>query len=418
MKKCGNNKKLLNVAVLFLVVNLFILSFYVRQQIVVSFFHATSIFYWAVNFGALFGLVLLLSANGIHNTLRFMPLCIIWIVPIIQMLVSTKELYPGSFLNWIFSAIMLVCTSFIPITLIYTRKIELSDDLIRAILFFLNGLMFILVIAALIDFFFDRALIRMLVQVLSFNPIFTNHAYGDGDWTRFCSYLGHPLFNMVLSNMLYALNVVAAKKQIKGHLPIWVSFAVTAIMVATCASKTGAVVFVGITFLAIIGNKWMLIVAVIGAGGAMALGMFDKLAGRFLSGPLTTGRSESLKVIIENPDYPLHLFYGYGNLQELYTVTNPAAFEYPFVNLSYCYGILYPIILLCVPLIYCIYRFVKMKEYIALLLWLGLFAEMNTFDSLGCHPLDYDFVFWFFTFLLLQIASKGIPVKKDDSVSK
>ncbi len=397
-------KNNVNIGIIFLLIGLFVFPYYIREAVVVGVFHSTKMFFWSVSFFSILGCLFLVWENGRYESIRDLRWIVLWVIPVISMLVSTWEVYSDSIPNWVFSAFMLVCTAYISILMIFIRSVRISEGMIRAIFLFLNILMILLALASLIDLFYDRFLIRTLARMTGYVSIFYWHAINPGDWTRFCSYIGHPLINVALANMVYALNVVADKKKIKGAFPVWLSAIISAILVATCSSKTGAAVFLGITVLAALHNKKMALLSGAGLVVAFVARVFNKLIDRIASTSLTTGRFEGMALLWTNQDYPFHLFKGYGVLTELYEVFGAPTFEFPFVNLTYRYGLIYPIIFLGLPLIYCLVWFFRKREYLALMLWLGLFAEMNTFDSLGCTALDYDFIFWFFTFLLMQLS--------------
>ncbi len=400
-----------NIAVVLLMAFLFVFGFYIRQQIVVSCFHSTAMFFWAVNFGALLGLLLLYHANGLKHTLYDVKWLSLLLLPLMQMSFSLWPKYQSNTANFLATVIMLVCTAYMPISLVFLTHLTVSEQLTRWCLIFFNILETLLAIAACIDLLFERFLIRVLAEILSFNPIFTNHVIFGGDYTRFCSYLGHPLLNVALANMIYALNVSAKAKKQKGALPMWLSFGITLLLVATCSSKSGMAVFAGITVLAMLKEKYMVIIGVAGVGVGFISGIFGKLLERIQINSFSTGRFEAIVELVKRGDHPLHLFCGYGTLEDFYTIISSAAFEFPAVNLAYRYGILYPVMFLGLPLVYCIYRFASKRCFLELLLWLGLFAEMNTFDALGCNPLDYDFIFWFFSFLLIHMGDEKEEVK-------
>lgn len=222
---------------------------------------------------------------------------------------------------------------------------------------------------------------------------------------RFASIWGHALTNALFFNVFFILNDCYYKAVGKKY-PKLLFFFVALAGVLLTASKT-AVVVLGVYFLITsYKDKRIMFVCVIGIVIFVAIGGFDTLLERFMSGPLTTGRFQAMKWYFESGIYPIRISHGYGTSTVFSADVSAyrAAFEFPTFMFALDYGIIFSVIYFGSLLAYMSYRLIKWKQYTLWVGFMGLFAEINTYNGISIKSHDICFIFCLVCMLLLNMS--------------
>lgn len=386
---------------------LFATPYLLRQQIINPFSNRT--FLWGINYIALLALFLFVLQNILNKKFNiwylFPALSIIALLP-------TQFAFP---ISW--GGIFLFCCCCIfPQYILYSEfSTPKEERCIRYFLIFFDCIILVLFITALIDKFADRFIIKQLASFLSCDEGVAGFAYiDDSEHNRFFSILGHPLTNAFLFNFCYALNLLYNKYH-KCLLPNYVWAGVSLFSLICCGGKTGITVGAIITVFTFF-KKWQFYaLAAISVPIAYISGILDNLIYRFTKLPLTTGRANGLQILLHDERISFHFLQGYGSLLgseyggETFWFAHVAS-EFPFIGHSLRYGILFALLLLVPPFIYITIRLWREKRFIDWFFWCLLYAEVNTYNGFS-SCLDVSFIFYFLTFILLNITDTNRATK-------
>lgn len=380
---------------------LFITPYLLRQQIISQFSPRT--FLWGINFISLFALFLFVLQNVL-----FSKISIWYLTPALSIiaLLPTQLSFP---ISWGVIFLFCCCCIFPQYILFSDFTTPKKDRCIRCFLIVFDCIIFILFITALIDKIADRFVIRQLAAFLSCDEGVAGFAYfDDSEHNRFFSILGHPLTNAFLFNFCYVLNILYNKYH-KALLPNYVWAVTTLLSLICCGGKTGITVGAVITVL-IFFKKWQFYaLAALALPVAYFSDILDNLIYRFTKLSLSTGRIDALHILLEE-DIPFPFFRGHGSLIDTEYIHYPffwqikIASEFPLIDLSLRYGILFALLLLLPPFIYMTIRLWKEKRFIDWFFWCLLYAEVNCYNGFS-SCLDVSFIFYFLTFILLNIPA-------------
>lgn len=396
------NPETLCIYVYIMAFGLFATPYLLRQQIINPFSDKT--FLWGVDYIALFALFLFMIQN-IHNK----KYNIWYLFPAfsIAALLPTQSVYP---ISWgvIF---LFCCCCILPQYILYTSfSLHDKEHCIRNFLIFFDCIISILFITAFIDKIADRVIVKQLAAFLSCDSGVVNFAYfEDSEHTRFFSLFGHPLTNAFLFNACYVLNILYNKHH-KSLLPNYVWTGISLISLVCCGGKTGITVGVVITVLTYF-KKWKFyLLAAFSVFIAYFSGLLDNLIYRFMHTSLTSGRATGLQNVLLDEYISFSFLRGYGSLMDTTYIDTPywyvhVACEFPFVSHALRYGILFTLLLLLPPFIYITIRLWKQKRFIDWFFWCLLYAEINIYNGFS-SCLDVSFIFYFLTFILLNITAE------------
>lgn len=277
----------------------------------------------------------------------------------------------------------------------------------------INSLIFLITIIAVIDLILSGSLMDKISTFMGSDFQNNYYIYKMQSVTRMYSVIGSPLTNVEFYLIFYIFNELYAKyfnKIINRNVVL----IVTLFGIAFSASKTGFVLFL-ISILVINSqnkskkrifiNLAFIIIFIL---TMFKLGIFDNTIERFISGSLTTGRSEAWEIVQHYNLYPIKFFYGYG-LNSAFDINNiisyaSAAFEYPFRMFSLQNGLLETIVIyLCIGG-YPIIKLLRRKHILLLISYLVLFADVNTFNGLALLG-DYMLIFSLFVFIILNLSN-------------
>lgn len=399
-KKLDSHNNAYAIYVYIIAFGLFATPYLLRQQIITSFSNRT--FLWGINYIALSALFLFVMQNLFRKKIN------IWhLFPALSLiaLLPTQFAHP---ITWGGVLLFACCCIFPQYILFSDFSIPDKDRCIKRFLVFFDSIMFILFVTALIDKVADRCIIKQLASFLTCDEGVSYFAYlNDSEHKRFFSILGHPLTNAFLFNAFYALNILYNKYH-KNLLPNYIWTIITLLSLICCGGKTGITVGLIITIFTYY-RKWQFyVLAAVSIPIVYISGILDNLIYRFTQLPLTTGRASSLKLLFADERISFRIFQGYGPLLNS-KYKSPefdfihVASEFPLIGHSLHYGIFFALLLLLPPFIYVTLRLCKEKRYTDWLFWCLLYAEVNTYNGFSSR-LDVSFIFYFLSFILLNIA--------------
>lgn len=255
---------------------------------------------------------------------------------------------------------------------------------------------------------------------ISFFPKFSPfYQKGIGSLNRVPSIIGHQLITKTFFLLYFLLNFLYKKKSgIYISNPILIIF-VSIIGITLTGSKTGIVLLlVALGYLNLQNrNFFILLSSILFILVFYYVGVFDSIIDRFLNTTLTTGRLKAWDQVKYGLP-PIKFFYGYGdlffyNLKYFYTETViTASFEFPFVSLTYMYGLLFTILfyfeLFILPIIY----FFKSKNIVVLFSYLLLVVDFNTYNQIVFNP---DFVAYIVMINYLFFALSNMNKKENNN---
>lgn len=371
----------------------FITTYVIRHEIFPCFTMKT--FIWGINYIGYFGMILLFMTVSIpYKSVEI----VFWLLPIVAIIFpAAAYLSVGKSIGGL--AIYVSCCVF-PLFLLYVElRPEIREKLLHTFLLLFDIVMVVMLCWAVVDKISGRAVLKFLEPYVVHDQTFKLFAYSESpDHKRFYSVFGHPLINMMWFNMCWVLNIVWNKHH-KAIAPSWLVCILGFVAIACCGSKTGFFVGIGITVIAFYKNKAMYIPIGIGIVVMLISGIMDNLLQR-LSTSLTTGRMNALLQLLHDSQYPFHLFKGYG---ENISPHSTAAFEFTVIDMAFCFGIIYAVIMLGLPLLFVIRRCCQAKAFQELLLWGLLFGEANTFYTCLHEQSDNPMIFYFLTMVFLNI---------------
>lgn len=399
-KKLYNPNNAYAIYVYIMAFGLFATPYLLRQQIITSFSNRT--FLWGINYISLFALFLFISQNILHKKFN------IWyLFPALSLiaLLPTQFAHP---ISWGGIFLFSCCCIFPQYILFSDFSVPGKEYCIKRFLVFFDCIIFILFITALIDKVADRCIIKQLASFLTCDEGVSQFAYlNDSEHKRFFSILGHPLTNAFLFNAFYALNILYNKYH-KNLLPNYIWTIITLLSLICCGGKTGITVGLIITIFTYY-RKWQFYVLVaVSIPIVYISGILDNLIYRFTKLPLTTGRASGLKSLLADERISFRIFQGYGSLLGS-KYKSPefdflhVASEFPLIDHSLHYGILFALLLLLPPFIYVTIRLWKEKRFTDWFFWCLLYAEVNTYNGFSSR-LDVSFIFYFLSFILINIA--------------
>ena len=337
-------------------------------------------------------------------------LCIIWLLLLIPLVLSSKHLYLSLILSETFQCWMPV---FLIIQRIDNRQ---RKRLLQISLYVFDVFIVILLAIAAYERFAGVSLVEAVYNALTARgyraAAFSSFVSAAEFRSRFFSLWGHPLTNAVLFNSFFILNDIY-HRNIEKKYPKIIYFLIALFGVALCASKTGLVV---ICLCLVISNwenkKWLLVYA---AGIAVLFfsGIFNDLLQRFTSTPLTTGRFTALVQYFKNGDYPLRPFVGYGSGTAYNKTLFPLkpGFEFPLMMYALDNGILFSIVYIGSIFIYYTRQILgrgQIKNWLCVSL---LFAQINTYNGMSLRNQD---VGWMVGVILMFAINASLLAKPRD----
>ena len=228
----------------------------------------------------------------------------------------------------------------------------------------------------------------------------TYKEFMGGNPFRFCSLWGHALTHSLMFNMFFVLNDIYYRS-IKKKYPTFLFFLVALFGQVLCASKTGIVVVLVYSVIALWNQKKWFIVYAVGGAAMFAGGIFQSLIYRFTHSSLTTGRVSALRGYFASGLYPIKPLTGYGtgiSFVKAMSKFKPA-FEFPVLMHAINYGMVFSILILgSIFLVYTIPA-IKSRQIAS---WLGLsllFAQNNTYNGISLCSQDLT---WFYTMILIM----------------
>lgn len=272
----------------------------------------------------------------------------------------------------------------------------------------LNFLIVVITVLGIIDYLFNYKAINFISLIMGEDFRKAALAMQKDSVFRMFSLMGHPLFNAELYLMFYLLNNLY-NKYIEKLFPNCLIIVTSMIGVVLTASKTGIVLIVA-CILFIYGKKknilyyWLIIFAAV---MTLKIGVFNNVIERFMSGSLTSGRSETWEIIKNSDMFPIKFFIGYGTgfAFEYNAIISSAsaAFEYPIRMFSLELGIFTMMLIYTVILVYPVYKLVKRKHFNLLIAYLIVFVDVNTYNGL-CLIRDFMLIFCIFIFTILNLS--------------
>ncbi len=228
----------------------------------------------------------------------------------------------------------------------------------------------------------------------------TYKKFMGGNPFRFCSLWGHALTHSLQFNMFFVLNDIYYRS-IKKKYPTFLFFLVALAGQVLVASKTGIVVVLVYSVIALWNQKkWFIVYAATGAA-MFAGGVFRSLIYRFTHSPLTTGRVTKLRAYLKSGLYPIKLLTGYGTgisfVKEMQKYK--PAFEFPVLMHAINYGVVFSILYLGSIFVIFTIPAIKNRQIAS---WLGLsllFVQNNTYNGFSLCSQD---LMWFFAIVLLM----------------
>lgn len=390
-------------ALILCILGIYVFTFYLREQIIVLFTQRS--YLWAINVLAWLGIVLLFLFASDFTSLSqekiFIPLSLLIMASTPAIFISYRITNPG--LGYF---IVHVTACVLPVFLLFLQfKAEEKEYLIKSFLLFFNFFTFFHLLWAVIDKLFDRIILKWVSSWMTYREMFHAFAYDPAEYldhNRFMSFIGNPLMNAALFNMFLVLNILYSQYTHKKLMGPLLTVPITLIGVICCGSKVGLLASLLIIFITYFNNLKIYILLIFSAFIAFITGIFENLINRFLYTPIATGRIDSIRLLSDSR-YPLHFWYGYGDVHQFESY-NHAAVEMAPINFLFAFGIFFTICILGVPLFYMTYRLLRHKKVLAWLLWGVIFGEICSFTSIA-DAVDDSLLFYFFSMILLNIAS-------------
>lgn len=286
-------------------------------------------------------------------------------------------------------------------------------DVFKLYIKFINIMTIFLIIFAVLDKITGASVAKFFAGIFR-DRSFYNSVLSDGT-NRYYSFMGHPLYNTQLFLMFYVINYCGNRYAKYGINMIIVSI-ISILGIGLCASKTGFILLIAcLIFLRPVNNKWIYpIVLLAMVCGAMSMGIFDMLIYRLKTQTLTSGRNEVWKILEYNNLFPLKFWTGYGSgfnkIYNRYITLASAAFEYPIRLFALEYGILFSILIYIIIFIKPVFRILKNKQFILLISFGIIFADVNTYNGIG---LGIDIMLMFSTYVYIIMNLSNYIKEKD-----
>lgn len=398
MKKTNPDKShLLMYALFILLFSIFIFTYNIRWQLLFPFGQRT--YLWSINFFAYISLLLFVYAKCFPFTK--MSLCF-YCVPIISTIFPFFTLYAQN-AGWGYIGMLCSCCIFS----VYFIFIELPDEtrphLLKKCILFLNILACIMLIWSVIDRMFEQVILKEIAKIMSNVHYYEMYAYPEvADHRRFYSFLGQPLTNTLFFNFVYVINLLYNEKH-KPLVPSWLYCVLMVPALAACGSKAGLIIYIIITLSTFYNNRKVLAVFAATSIIVVASGLMNNLIYRLLNQPLTTGRYETLKWLLSNPNFPFMFFKGYGtNIDIGYSL---AALELAPISFAFCYGIVFTCLILGTVFVYVTWKLFRKGTIRMWILWCLLFAEVNSYADMTI-TWDTSLMFYVLTMIILNLAAE------------
>lgn len=399
-----HNCKLLYIGFFTAFIGLFILTYSIRQQLIVNF--SNRAFLWGINYLAYLGLFLLLLSGTIQLKKDWIFL-IVSFAELLLALYTTLQNQDGIGYYIVYSSCCILSVYFIFIKL----PDKFRGNMLRWFLFFFNIIILILFFWGTIDHIFGKPIAKWVATFMTYDKRYLDFAYSTySEGIRFFSFFCHPLVNSTLINSSFAINSIY-NKQHKPLIPSFLCCIVAFVSVAFCGTKTGLIVALAIALITFYHKiKLLLSLGVIFIVIILS-GLMNNLITRLSNLPLTSGRLTALSALLKDPNYSFHFLYGYGKYMA--PEYEPHAFEFPLVTFSFQYGILFALLILGTSFLYVTIKLCKKGSIHIWLLWLLLFAQVNTYTCLA-QDLDNSLIFYFLTMVILNIHYDN-PVRNNNS---
>lgn len=376
--------------------SIFLLSFYIRQPILVSLA--------SVNIVFLISLFLFIIVN--RKYIDYMKVFYISLILLYILFIDLENK------NSIGSIIVNIGIYIIPLYMFSIRISSINFKyILKSITKILNIFVFIIFFIGIIDPFINFSIMRFLGQHLT---------KGLNEWIlgntkvigyRYTSFLGHALFTKEIFIYFFLFNNTYLKKYGECILNKNIVTLISLVGVLLTGSKSGVIlILICILFLQTGFNKIItsistLIILLI----SYFLGFFNNVLLRFSSGSLTTSRNESWEKIVSYGLFNFKFLTGYGEqvssllsriVSETYVT---AALEYPIRILLLKYGIVCSVMIIGLIFIYPILYFVKKKNYYILFIFIIKVLDINTYNGLIYKP-DNMILFLIFTYVLMGVC--------------
>ena len=209
--------------------------------------------------------------------------------------------------------------------------------------------------------------------------------------SRFGSAWGHPLTSALLFNLFFAVNVVY-DRSFGRKCPVLVYFVIALAGVLLASSKTGLV----ICFLLLIASSWKYKKWILLSIPVLILmyytGMFDGIIYRFQHTTLTTGRTETLALYLQSGVTPFKWFSGYGTASVFSSGSEAKVFkaglEFPELMFAYDYGIIFSLITMGGVFVYCTWRTLRKRSWLAWICYTLIFLEISSYNAYALRNQD------------------------------
>lgn len=401
-----NNKNTLYKLNIMLFLSLFVFSFQIR-----GIFFSGNL--KSLNILALVSISLLFIYNTKNNIIGIFILIFSALMMFISQYFNNKSIFE---IVTVFNCIIT------PILLMYVNiKKDKFIEIFKLYVKFINVIVLLLIIFAIIDKFTNQSIIKFFAVILK-DESFYNAVQNDSE-NRMYSFMGHPLYNVQIFLIFYVINY-CSKKYIEYGINMLLVAIITILGISFCASKTGLVLlFVCLILLRPTKNKWFypvifLSIVVI----SLRLGIFDSVIYRFKTQTLTSGRNEVWDIVREYNLFPIGFWSGYGSgfnhEYNKYLQLASAAFEYPIRLFALEYGVLFSILISINLFIIPIVALCRGKNLTLIVSFLIIFFDVNTYNGIGLG-MDIMLMFAVFVYMILnlnQYLNYKKLIKENDSV--
>lgn len=273
---------------------------------------------------------------------------------------------------------------------------------ITTVLKILNFFVIIIVAIMFCDQISGCAVTRAMAGLF---PYLNNYLPSSSGFLQFRSntYLGHELYNTHFIIMFYMLNMLYRSKFGEAMLDIKIMHIIGVLGIAFTQSKMGAILlFVAIVYFNYNSrNRFVNTMLVfLGISILYYVGLFDAIISRFQSTSFTTGRLTWLNYLSDYYGLEIRLFGGYGENLTSYFISKlrgnyseswsqmivTAAFESPFLIISYRYGLLIAVLLFLKMFFGTFFSIWKAKSRSLLLCYVLMIVQVVAFNQLIYNP--------------------------------
>lgn len=288
--------------------------------------------------------------------LKIMSIClgIVLIMGIVYVDVSTS-----SSVSSMFSSIVYIV---LPLFFLDAEVLDTVDrkQFIRTLIKILNFFVVIIVAIMFCDQISGCAVTKSMASVFSYLNNYLPAATGFLQF-RSNTYLGHELYNTHFIIMFYLMNMLYRSEFKEMILDTKIVHMIAILGIIFTQSKMGAILlFVAVVYFNYNSKNRVVNILLVFAGIGILyyIGLFDAIISRFQSTSFTTGRLTWLTYLSDHYGLKLQLFGGYGEELTAYFTSRlrvnysdswsqmivTAAFESPFLIISYRYGLIMAIL--------------------------------------------------------------------------